>query len=260
MSPQTHTALSPLPLARNATAVIGKEEGSSQCPRRSSRDTYRGVAPEHRQWSRSRQKFWIYESPPSNSSQDGRSNTSSGGNSTRSEGPEERLVRTVSPYGSFFAEEMEFDPPGESRSFYRGDRWENATASTDMTGTFYPTPKPPSSWRSSQAQMTPALFAKGYPTTYARPPGAVIAPDHKAAGAVRVPFSPSFLAENSRQSQPPISWRDSRETYVNGPHSPRWHTSQCDPPQVAEALPSGRSLSGRDERQTRGKVHGRRRR
>jgi hypothetical protein len=259
MSPQTHTTLSPLPLAHNATAVIGKEESSSQYPRRSSRDTYRGVAPEHRQWSRSRHKFWIYESPPSSSSQDGRSNTSSGGNSTRSEGSEERLVRTVSPYGSFFAEEMEFDPPGESRSFYRGDRRENATVSTDMTGTFYPTPKPPSSWRSSQTQMAPVLFAKAYPTTYARPPGAVIAPEYKAAGAARVPFSPSFLAENSRQSQPPISWRDS-ETYVDGPHSPRWHTSQCDPPQVAAALPSGRPLPGRDERQMRGMVHGRRRR
>jgi hypothetical protein len=241
MSSPKHTTLSPPTLDRNATAVIGEEASSSQYPCR---------CPEHRRWQRSRHKFWIYESPPSSSSQDGRSNASSGGNSTGSEGSEERRARTVSPYGSFFVEEMEFDIPAESGSSFPGDRQENANVFTDMGRAFRPTP---SSWTSSQAQVAPVLLVAGYPT-HSRPLGAAPTLHHNAPGARRVPLLQSYLAENSRRSQPPDSWRAG---YLDRTYSPHWQNSRRDPRQAATALPHGRPLPGRDERQTRGLVHGR---
>ena len=270
-----HTTLSPHPISRSPNAIISEEAIPSQCPRRIPRDTYHGPPThEQREWSRSRHMFWVYESPSSSSSQDGRSNTSSGGNSTGSEGSEERRVQTVSPYGSFFAEEMEFDPPTESLSFYGGDRQENATVYTDMNGVFHPTRMLPStrSWTSSQTQVAPgpALFVTGseYPT-YARPdppPGLVPASNHYATGTPRAPLSHSSLAENSRRSQPPASWRQGY--HHEHSNSPRWQSSRYDPPQahaqaqLVPVLPPGRSpsLSGHDERQTRRAVQGRRRR
>jgi len=255
MSPQKHTTLSPLTLDRNATAVNGEE--ASQYPCRSPEDIYRGPAPEHRQWQRTRHKFWIYESPPSSTSQDGRSNASSGGKSTGSEGSKERRARTVSPYGSFFVEEMEFDIPAESGSSFPGDRQESANVFTDMSRAFRPTPKPPSTrmTRSSQAQVAPVLFVTGYPT-HRGPLGAVPTPHHNAPGAMRVPLLQSYLDENSRRSQPPDSWRAG---YLDRTCSPHWQNSQRDPPQAATALPPEIPLSGRSERQTRGMVYGRQR-
>jgi len=264
---RTHTTLLPHPISRSPTAIIGEEATSSQCPRRGPKDTYHGPpAHEHREWSRSRHKFWIYESPPSSSSQDGRSNASSGGHSTGSEGSEERRVRTVSPYGSFFAEEMEFDAPTESLSFYGGDRRENATVYTDMNGVFHPTRMLPStrSWTSSQTQVAPepVLFVTGseYPTYARPPPGPAPVPNPDAAGTVRVPLSHSSLAENSLRSQPPMSWRQGY--HLERSNSPRWQSSRYDPPQaqLVTGLPPGRSLSKHDERQTQRVVHGRRRR
>ena len=263
-SSRTHTTLSPHPFPRSPTAVIGEEAISSQCPCRSPEDTYHGPFPhEHREWARSRHMFWIYESPPSSTSQDGRSNASSGGNSTGSEGSEERRVRTVSPYGSFFAEDMEFGPPTESLSFYGGNRQENTAMYTEMNGVFQPTRMLPStrSWTSSQTQVAPEpfLFVTGseYPTYARPPPGPVLVPNHDVSGTVRVPLSHSSLAENSRRSQPPMSWRQ-------GYHLDRssWQNSRCDPPQaqLVTPLPPGRSLSRHDDRQTRRVVHGRRRR
>lgn len=270
-SSRAHTTLSPHPtISRSPTAVIiGEEATSSQCPRRSPKDTYHASGPpahEQGEWSRSRHKFWIYESPPSSSSQDGRSNASSRGNSTGSEESEERRARTVSPYGSFFAEEMEFDAPTEVLSFYGRNGQENAAVYADMNGVFHPT----RSWttRSSQTQVAPSPglvhFVTGseYPT-YARPPrGPVPAPIHDATGtARRVPLSQSALAENSRRSQPPTSWRQGY--HLDRSNSPHWQSSRWDPPQaqLVTASSPGRSLSSRhDERQTRRVDHGRRRR
>jgi hypothetical protein len=253
MSSPKHTTLSPLTLDRNATTVIGEE--ASQYPCRSPEDIYRGPAPEHRQWQRTRHKFWIYESPPSSTSQDGKSNASSEGNPTGSEGSEERRARTVSPYGSFFVEEMEFDIPTESGSSLPGDRQESANVFTDMGRAFRPTQKPPSTWMRSQAQVAPVLFVTGYPTR-SRPLGAVPTPHHNAPGAMRVPLFPSYIDENSRRSQPPDSWRAG---YLDRTCSPHRQNSQRDPPQAATALPPGIPLSGRNERQTRGMVHRRQR-
>lgn len=251
MSPQKHTALSPLTLDRNATAVIGEEARSSQYPCRSPEDIYRGPAPEHRQWQRTRHKFWIYESPPSSTSQDGKSNASSGGNSIGRGGSEERRARTVSPYGSFFVEEMEFDIPAESGSLFPGDRQESANVFTDMGRAFRPTQKPPSSWMSSHTQVAPVLLVTGYPT-HSRPLGSVPTSHHNAPGATRVPLLPSYLEENSRRSQPPDSWRAG---YLDRTCNPHWQNSQRDPP--ATASPPGVSLSGRNGRQSRGMmVHG----
>ena len=244
MSPQAHNTRSPLPFPRNGTSA---NAGPSQFPRQTSRDTHRSLAPERGQWPPRDRKFWIYESPPS-SSQDGKSNSSSGGKSAStagSERPDERRVRTVSPYGSFFAEEMEFDTPAESRSSRQGDRQEHSS------GEPLPTRTVPPKW-TSQAQMAPVFFTTGHPTYTSAAP----APEHDAGGSRRMmmtemPFSPSSLAENSRRSQPPLSWR---QGFLDHPDGPRWDmNSQCDPPpQVATAaLP-------RDKRQTRGMAQGRR--
>jgi len=275
-SSRTHTTQSPHPISRSPTAaIIGEEATSSQWPRRSPKDTYHGpLAHEQGEGSRSRHKFWIYESPPSSSSQDGKSNASSGGNSIGSEGSEERRAPTVSPYGSFFAEEMEFDTPTESLSFYGGNGQENAAVHTDMNGVCHPTRMLPStrSWASSQTQVArtpgPVHFVTGgseYPTYARPPPGPVPVPIHDAAGTMRrVPLSQSSLAENSRRSQPPMSWRQGG--HLDRSNSPHWQSSRWDPPQaqLVTASPPGRSLSRHDEleRQTRRVpvVHGRRRR
>jgi hypothetical protein len=166
MSLQTHNTLSPFPFPRSVNSEVA---GPSH---QTSRDTHHGLAPERRQWPR---KFWIYESPPS-SSQDSKSNTSSGSKSTStgSETSEERRVRTASPYGAFFVEEMEIDTPAESRPFRPGDGQEHTSGATRRVL---------SKW-TSQVQMA------GVP-----------APDHDATG-----ITPSSLAENSRQSRPPLSW------------------------------------------------------
>jgi hypothetical protein len=200
MSPQTHNTLSLFPFPRS---VISEVAGPYRFPHRTSRDTHRGLAPERRPSDR---KFYLYESP-SSSSQDSKSNSSK---STGSEGPEERRRdRMVSPYGSFFAEEMEFDTPAESRGpFRQGDGQEQPG------GAFLP-----ATWTSSQAPV-PSLS------------GMMPAPDHDATGIMITPLS---LAENSRQSQPPLSWR--RQGYLDQDRH-----SQCDP-QVARAIPCD---TGRD--------------
>jgi len=285
MPPQTHdTILYHPPLTRDAAAVMGEEARTAQFHRWTSRDSVmipRGVAPEleHRRWQGHDHdhKFWIHESPPSSVSQDGRSNASSEGHPSTAgsaEGAaEERRGRTVSvsPYGSFFAEEMEFDygpPPAdvEGSSFYWGDGQECETVLSDMNGAFryratQRIPRSQSRWTTTTnprrpavpvAPMEPALFVAGYPV-YARPPVAVPAPEREALGAMEASLSRLSLAENSRQSQPPVSWRQGY--YFDHPNNPRWG----EPPQAATASPLRRSLSGHDRRQMQGMAPRRRR-
>lgn len=233
MSPKPHNTPSPLPFPRNDTSVIS---GPSQFPHQTSRDPHRNLAPslapERRQWPPRDRKFWIYESPPSSSSQDGKSNTSSSGKSTGSESPEERRVRAASPYGSFFAEEMEFDTPSESHSLRQGGGQDHSS------GVFQTRKTPSKGTRTSlQAQMAPVFVVTGYPTFASAVPAA---PDHDATRMrgmpFQVPFSPLSLAENSRRSLPPLSWR---QGHLDHPDDRRWDgSSQCDPPpQVATAVP-----------------------
>src|SRR6267154_2696551 len=179
-SPLTHysTRRSTLPIPRSGNSV--ENTGPSRFSQnRTSRDTHRGLEPERRQWTVPRnRKFWICESSsPSSSSQDGKStsSSSSGGKSAGSETREERRVRTVSPYGSFFAEEMESDTPAENNSSFRqGDRQEHDN--NNASGVFLPTRKVPSRhWTTSQAQMAPVVFTTGYPTFFT---SAVRDPDH----------------------------------------------------------------------------------
>lgn len=243
-SPLTHYSprRSPsLPIPHSVTSV--ENAGSSHFPRhRTSRDTHHGLEPGRRQWPPSNRKFWVYESPSPGSSQDGKSSNSSGGKSAGSETMEERCVRTVSPYGSFFAEEMESDTRVENRSnnnrSFRQREHDNKTS-----GVFIPNRKGPSrNWTSTaQAQMAPAFFTTGYSTftnTSAVPMPALPGPDHHMT---EMPFSALSLAENSRRSQPPLSWRQGHPDHYN---HPQWScNSQYDPPQVATAVP-------RDERQT----------
>jgi len=241
-SPLTHysTRRSPLPIPRSGTSVSVENAGPSRFPHhRTSRDTHRGLEqPERRQWPR---KFWVYESPSSSSSQDGSksnsSNSSGGGKSAGSETPQERRVRTVSPYGSFFAEEMESDTPAENgvRSFRQGDRQEHENDNT--SGVFLTRKVPSRNWTSSQAQMAPVFFTSAVPAL----PG----PDHyhdaSSNNITEIPFSALSLAENSRRSQPPLSWR---QGHPDHPNHPQWGSnSQYDPPQVATAVT-------RDKRQT----------
>ena len=237
---QTHHTRSPLPIPRTGTSVENaglSRRFSHQAPR----GTHLGLAPERRQWPPSNRKFWIYESTSPSSSQDGKSSSSSGDKSTRSETAEERRVRTVSPYGSFFAEEMESDTPAEKRPFRQRDEQEHSSTSG---GVFLPTRKVPSRWTStsSQAQMAPVYFTTGYPTYTSAVPTA--APDHNAtAGSMtEMPFTALSLAENSRRSQPPLSWR---KGYPDHPNHLRWSiNSQGDPHQVTTAAVP------RDKRQT----------
>ena len=224
-SPQMHysTRRSPLSI---------EDAGLSRFPHhRSSRDTH-GLASEPRQWPPSNRKFWIHESPSRSSSQDGKSSNSSGGKSAGSETPEERRVRTVSPYGSFFAEEMESDTPAENdHSFRQGDENNNNTRGA---GVPLPTRKVRS--RNSQAQMAPVLF-----TFTSAVPARQDGPDHCHDNMTEIPFSALSLAENSRRSQPPLSWRQGYPDHCNHPQS--GSSSWYDPPQVATAVP-------RDKRQT----------
>ena len=219
---------------------------------RTSPETYRGLEPGRRQWPPSNRKFWVYESPsPSSSSQDGKSSSSSsnsGGKSAGSETQEENDVRTVSPYGSFFAEESKWNPdtPTENRSFRLGDRKEHEH---DNTSGVFPTRKVPSSrnnvnWTRSQATNGTCPFSRlpGYPTFTSAVPD----PDHYHDAAsnnmmTEIPFGALSLAENSRRSQPPLSWR---QGYPDHPNHPQWsRNSQYDPPPVATAVT-------RDKRQT----------
>jgi hypothetical protein len=252
-SPLTHysTRRSPLPIPRSGTSV--ENAGPSHFPHhRTPRNTHRhgGLEPERRQWPPSARKFWLYESPsPSSSSQDGKSNSSSGNSggksATGSETQEERRVRTVSPYGSFFAEEMESDTPAENnnRSFRQGDGQERQH-DNNSSGVFLPTRKVPSrNWTSSQAPMAaaPVFFATGYPTFTS----AVPVPDHyhdaSSHNMTEIPLSALSLAENSRRSQPPLSWR---RGYPDHNNHPQWGgNSQYDPPLMETAVP-------RDKRQT----------
>jgi hypothetical protein len=244
-SPLTHysTRRSPLPIPRRSGTSVENAGPSRFSHHRTSQNAHRGLEPERRQWPPSNRKFWIHESPsPSASSQDGKSNSSSssGGKSARSETREERRVRTVSPYGSFFAEEMESDTPRENRSFRQGDRQEHEH---DNTSGVFPTRKVPPSrntWTRSQAQMAPVFFTTGYPTFTSAVPD----PDHyhDATSNNMTEICALSLAENSRRSQPPLSWR---QGYPDHPNHPQWsRNSQHDPPpQVATAVT-------RDKRQT----------
>jgi len=196
MSSQSYTASSPQPLARDATTIISEDAHSSQFPRGTFRDTHRDAAPEQRrQWARSGRMFWIYDPSSSSSSQDGRSNASSGGNSTRSETSEGRRARVVSPYGSFFVEEMEFDAPAESDS----SRWEGHTPEaigSDTRRVLHPLRNLPS--RSQATMMASLLFGMGPPAAHSRHhPGTVPQqPVHDAATRVaEIPLSPLSLAE-----------------------------------------------------------------
>ena len=219
-----------LPIPRSGTSV----ENASPSLFPHHRTPPRGLEPERKQWPPSNRKFWVYESPSPGSSQDGKSTSSSGGKSARSETTEERRVRTVSPYGSFFAEEMESDTPAENRSknhsFRQGDEQEDGNGGV-------PTRKmPPKNWASSaQAPMAPVFFTTGYPTFTSAVP-ALPGSDHDMT---EMPFCALSLAENSRRSQPPLSWRQGYPK--NHPQSGR--NSQYVPPHVATAVP-------RDKRQT----------
>jgi hypothetical protein len=254
-SPLTHysTRRSPLPIPSSGTLVSVENGGPSRFPHhRTPRDTYRGLEPERRQWPPSNRKFWIHESPSPSSSQDGRSSggsNSSGGKSTVSETTEERRARTVSPYGSFFAEEMESDTPTGNCSFRQGDRQEHMHDNTN--GVFLPASR---NWTSSQAQTAPVFFTTGYPSITGAVP-ALPDPDHYHDASsnimTEIPFSALSLAENSRRSQPPLSWR---QGYPDHPNLPQWGTnSQYDPPPVTTAVT-------RDKRQTNARDGSRRQR
>jgi hypothetical protein len=266
-SPLTHynTRRSPLPFPTS----VENANPSRLIPRNTHRHRDLPEQPERRQWPPSNRNFYLYDSP-SSSSQDGKSssgssNSTSGGtgkSANGSETQEERRVRTVSPYGSFFAEEMESDTPAENNvgSFRQGDgHGQEQHDNNSLNGVFFPTRKVLSkNWTTrSQAQMqmqmqmaaaAPVFFATGYPTFASAVPVPDPDPDpgryHDASSnnnMTEIPLSTLSLAENSRRSQPPLSWR---QGYPDHPHRLQWDSnSQYDPHQVGTALP-------RDKRQT----------
>jgi hypothetical protein len=144
----------------------------------------------------------------------------------------------VSPYGSFFAEEMESDTPAENRSFRQGDRQGHDD------GVFLPTRKVPSrNWArsSAQAQMAPVFFTTGYPTFTSAVPALQQGPGPSSNNMTEMPVSALLLAENSRRSHPPLSWRQGFPDHPN--HPQLGCSSQYDPHQVATVITC-------DERQT----------
>ena len=263
--PLTHynARRSPLPVPTSVENANPSRFPHHRTPRNTHR--HRGLLeqPERRQWPPSNRKFWLYDSPSSSSSQDGKSSSSSsnssgggtGKSATGSETQEERRVRTVSPYGSFFAEEMESDTPAEDNvgPFRQGDGYgQEQHDNNRLNGVFFPNRKVSSrNWTArSQAQMqmqmaaAPVFFATGYPTFASAVP--VPDPDrcHDASSnnMTEIPLSALSLAENSRRSQPPLSWRQGYPDHLH--HHLQWDSnSQYDPHQVGTAVP-------RDKRQT----------
>ncbi|KAH9975338.1 hypothetical protein BGW80DRAFT_1296512 [Lactifluus volemus] len=235
MFSQTHLNTSPIPIPRNAIATSIEETGPPQFPHGVSLNAHPGLASQRRQWPRNYHKFWIHDS----SSSSGSSNTSSNskGHSARSKRSDERRVRTVSPYGSFFAEEMELDV-------------RRTIVFTDPGG--IPYRKPLERWERThrvQSPMGPGPSITGYPAN-TRPPATLSAPGNEFRAA-EMSLSPLSLAINSRHTPPPVSWG---QEYPVCPSSP-----QCDPSGITMAVP-GSSISRHDSQRTRGVTHARERR
>jgi hypothetical protein len=240
MNSQTHVNTSPIPIPRNAIASTIDETDPPQFPHGVPLNAPLGLAHQQRQWPRNYPKFWIHDS----SSSSGSSNTSSTsrGHSVKSERSDERRVRTVSPYGSFFAEEMEIDVVDSSSSFQQ----RSTIVFADPGGIPYR-----KRWEGThrmQSPVGPGPSSTGYPAN-ARP--SVSAPGNEFRAA-EMSLSPLSLAINSRHTPPPVSWR---QEYPVRPSSP-----QCDLSGIITTAPPGGSISGHDNRRTRGMAHARERR
>ena len=261
MSSQSRHFISSRPQALdgNITGAIGQGSETSQFPRRAHARPVN--IPERRIWSSVRPKFHIRDS--SGSSQGGSSTKSSGGGgSTTSEG----RVHTVSPYGSFFVEDMEIDgPAGGGHSHGRGGGgWTRDTTVADLNRAIYHQtsarrPPPPSSQNDRHRSPIRVVAPGGLFETTTDPTYSGIMP-----GALPVPAPPSrdipwevegtsstLVATSAHRSKsnPPISWN--RE-YRN--HSNSRHKSQAYSPRVVTgtAPPPGSSLSNPDRQNSRG--------
>jgi len=248
MSSQSRLSMSSRPLDSNTTCAIGEGLGSSQFPRRA---YVRPVnIPERRLWSHDRPKFYIPDS--SGSSQSGSSTKSSGGGSTTSEGREGQRVHTVSPYGSFFVEDMEIDSPVD-RS--RGGGWTRGTTA-DMNRIIYHTSsarRPPSnqnglSRQQSPVRVAPSLFETTEPTYFGMP-GALPVPSRNVPNEGEGTPSTLVASTHRAQSNQPTSWNREYRNHSNS--SP--HHSQARSPRVVTGttLPPGSSLSNPDRQNSR---------
>lgn len=254
MSSQPRPSIYSRPLGcNNTTGAIGEGLGSSHVPRGARARPVN--IPERRLWSHGRPKFYIHDS--SGSSQGGSSTKSSGDGSTTSEGREGRHVHSaVSPYGSFFVEDMEIDssspvdrhPPNSRGSGGRTAR--GTTAGLNRVTNQTSARRPPSGhYDPGQSPMAPGLFETTDATYFGMPAGALPAPlgrnAPKEGGA-----TPSTLTTSTYQPQSNrlASWSREYRTRSNSPHS-----SQIRPPQVAmgTALPPGSTLSNPDRQRPR---------
>jgi hypothetical protein len=260
MSSQSRPSTSSRPPDGNSASVIGQGMSASQFPRR---DHARRInIPERRLWSHDRPRFYIQDS--SSSSQDGSSTKSSasGGSSTTSEGREGLPVHTVSPYGSFFVGDMDFDSPSESNSHSRGggDWTRGTTADINRVLFQASTRRPPSSQNGlyrRQPPTAPSLFVTAESATYVGMPGALPVPGRNAPNEWDGTSSTLTAGTHRSQSNHLTSWNRGHRNGSNNLHN-QAHNSQVRQSQVTTgtALPPGSSLgsspSNPDRQRTRG--------
>jgi hypothetical protein len=251
MSSQSRHSISSRPQALdgNTTGAIGEGPGTSQFRRRAHARPVN--IPERRLWSHGRPMFYMHDS--SGSSQGGSSTKGSGSGSTTSEGREGRRVHTVSPYGSFFVEDMEINSPADSSQ--GGGRTRGTTA--DLNRVIYQTSarrSPPWSQNNIYRQRSPirvaptGLFETTEPTYFGMP-GALPAPSRNVTmEGEGTPSTLTTSTHRSQSNQPISSWNREYRNHSNSPHN-----SRARPPRVVRgtALPPGSSMSNPDREMSR---------
>lgn len=252
MSSQSRLSTSSRPPDGNTASALA--HGPS-APRR---DHTRPInIPERRLWSHDRPKFYIQDS--SGSSQGGSSTKSSGGSSTTSEGREGRQVHTVSPYGSFFVGDMDFDSPPDGSSHSRGGGWTTRRGTAVdinrvlLQNSARRSPSSQNGLPRRQSPTAPSPFETAESATYIGMRGALPVPGRNAPNEWE--GTSSTLTANTHRSQSNhfTSWnRGYRNGSTNNLHN-QTHNSQARQTQAVTrtALPPG-SLSIPDRQKTRG--------
>ncbi len=250
MSSQTLVSTPSRPLDHNEGI------GSPQYPRRAHAQPV-NIIPARRIWSRGPPMFYANES--SGSSQGSSSTKSGGDSSTPSDGPERRRVHTVSPYGSFFVEDMDIDTPVDIHSPSRGGGWTRGRSAALNRALYQTSAGRPTSSRQGhsrqQSSMGPGQFELADPTYFGMRGALPVMPGRNAPREEHP--TPSTLTTSTHRSQPTHPISRNREYHRDEANSSP-HNSQARPSRVAmgAALPP----SSTDRQKPRGMAHTTRRR